>query len=442
MLAKQKSASQIGFFSRFEDQLDQKHSLYILANEIRWSVFDSAFQKHYNLTQGKPAKPIRLMVSLLILKQLRNLSDESVVEQWAENSYYQYFSGEVSFTPKIPCVPTELVEFRKRIGEEGAELILKESIRINGKDADDDNLSGDTTVQEKNITYPTDDKLYKKIITKCRGIALEEDIELRQSYKYTVKNLSIIQRLRRNKGGDVKARRASKKVKTIAGRLVRELERKLTPEAMKKHGADMQLFTRVLAQKRRDTDKIYSLHEPQTKCYTKGKEDKKFEFGSKVSLLITQRTGVIVGALNFTQTMHDSKTLPQAIKQYERLTGKQAQNIFLDRGYRGPKKINDTNLHTPKPDKNITQAKRKRHKRRAAIEPTIGHLKYDHRMIRNYLKGTIGDAMNLMLAASAMNFKRVINLWKQRTSEFLFWLIDLIVQCFAILSSRKVEMTF
>ena len=442
MLAKQKSTSQIGFFSRFEDQLDQKHSLYILANEIRWDVFDSGFQKHYSLTQGKPAKPIRLIVSLLILKQLRNLSDESVVEQWAENSYYQYFSGEDSFTPKIPCVPTELVEFRKRIGEEGAELILKESIRINGKDADDDNLSGDTTVQEKNITYPTDDKLYKKIITKCRGIALEEDIELRQSYKHTIKKLSIVQRLRRNKGGDVKARRASKKVKTIAGRLVRELERKLTPEAMKKHGDDLQLFTRVLAQRRSDTDKIYSLHEPQTKCYTKGKEHKKFEFGSKASLLITQRTGVIVGALNFTQTMHDSKTLPQAIEQYERLTGKQAQNIFLDRGYRGPKKINDTKLHTPKPDKNITQAKRNKHKRRAAIEPTIGHLKYDHRMIRNYLKGTLGDAMNLMLAASAMNFKRVINLWKQRTSEFLFWLIDLIGHYFAMLSSRKVEMTF
>ena len=374
MLAKQKSTSQIGFFSRFEDQLNQKHPLFILANKIQWQVFDEAFKKHYSLTQGKPAKPIRLMVSLLILKQLRNLSDENLVEQWAENSYYQYFGGEQSFSPISPCAATELVEFRKRIGEEGAELILKESIRINGKDSNDGNLSGDTTVQEKNITYPTDDKLYKKIITKCQGIAIKEDIELRQSYKYTVKSLSIVQRLRRNKGGDVKARKASKKVKTIAGRLVRDLERKLAPSAFKKHGADLQLFTRVLAQKRSDSDKIYSLHEPQAKCYTKGKEHKKFEFGSKASLLITQSTGVIVGALNFTETMHDSKTLPQAIEQYERLTGNQAQNIFLDRGYRGPKKINNTNLHTPKPDKNISKDKRKRHKRRAAIEPTIGHL--------------------------------------------------------------------
>lgn len=436
MLSKPKSTLQIGFFSRCEDQLNQKHPLYLLSNEIHWQVFENTFEKHYSLTQGKPAKPIRLMVSLLILKQLRNLSDESVVEQWAENSYYQYFSGEQSFTPKIPCVPTELVEFRKRIGEAGAELILKESIRVNGKDSNDSNLSGDTTVQEKNITYPTDDKLYKKIITKCQTIAQKEAIELRQSYKHTVKRLSIIQRLRRNKGGDVKARRASKKIKTIASRLVRELERKLTPQGINRHGTDLQLFTRVLAQKRSDSDKIYSLHEPQTKCYTKGKEHKKYEFGSKASLLITQRTGVIVGALSFTQTLHDSKTLPQAIEQYQRLTDKEPQNIFLDRGYRGPKKINNTNLYTPKPDKNITKAKRNRHKRRAAIEPLIGHLKYDHRLIKNYLKGTIGDAMNLMLAASAMNFKRVMNLWKQRLSTFLDFIIEIMLRHFTLNLSK------
>lgn len=442
MLSKQKSTSQIGFFSRFEDQLNQKHPLFILANKIQWQVFDDAFEKHYSLTQGKPAKPIRVMVSLLILKQLRNLSDESVVEQWSENSYYQYFSGEQTFVPKIPCVATELVEFRKRIGEQGIELIFKESIRINGKDANDDNLSGDTTVQEKNITYPTDDKLYKKIITKCQGIATKEEVELRQSYKYTVKDLSITQRLRRNKGGDGKAKAASRKVKTIAGRLVRELERKLTPQAMKRYGMDLQLFTRVLEQKREDSDKIYSLHEPQTKCYTKGKEHKKYEFGSKASFLVTQRTGVIVGALNFTETMHDSKTLPQAIEQYERLTGRQAQNIFLDRGYRGPKKINNTNLFTPKPDKNITKTRRKRHKRRAAIEPVIGHLKYDHRMLRNYLKGVRGDAMNLMLAAAALNFKRVMNLWKKRYSMFLDLIMDILLKYFAFSLPKNLKMTF
>ena len=442
MLSKPKSNSQLGFFTSFEDQLNHNHPLYLLAKIVNWHVFEESFKKHYSLTQGKPSKPIRLMVSLLILKQLRNLSDENVVEQWAENSYFQYFSGEQSFVPAIPCVPTELVEFRKRIGTEGAELILKESIRINGKDSEDDNLSGDTTVQEKNITYPTDDKLYKKIITKCQNIAQQEDVELRQSYRRTVKELSVLQRFKRNKGGDLKARKASKKIKTIAGRLVRDLERKLDPIKQKNYEFDLHLFKRVLAQKRSDSNKIYSLHEPQTKCYTKGKEHKKFEFGSKASFLVTQRTGVIVGAINFTDTLHDSKTLPTALEQYERLTGKTAKNVFLDRGYRGPKKINETNLHTPKPDKNITLTKRKRHSKRAAIEPVIGHLKSDYRMARNYLKGINGDAINVMLSAAAFNFKRVINIFKKKMLYLCSYIFEFIYNIFHFLLPCEINLTF
>ena len=129
-----------------------------------------------------------------------------------------------------------------------------------------------------------------------------------------------------------------------------------------------------------------------------------------------------LGALNFTETLHDSKTVPQALEQYQRLMDKEPKNIFLDRGYRGPKKIGNTELHTPKPKKNITATKRKRFKRRAAIEPVIGHLKHDYRMIRNYLKGTTGDAINVMLAAAAMNFKRMINKWKHD----IFLLLDFI----------------
>jgi IS5 family transposase len=423
MLAKQKNNAQIGFYSSFEEQLNHSHPLYILANRIDWNVFEEAFKKHYSATQGKPAKPIRLMVSLLILKQVRNLSDQSVVEQWAENAYYQYFGGEKLFSVKPPCVATELVEFRKRIGEAGAELIFKESIRINGKDADDDNLSGDTTVQEKNITYPTDDKLYKKIIVKCQAIALKESLELRQSYKFTIKKLSTVQRFKKNKDGAGKARKAGKKIKTIAGRLVRELERKLTADSLNRYATHLSLFKTVLAQKRSDSGKVYSLHEPDVKCYTKGKEHKRFEFGSKASFLVTQSSGVIVGALNFTESLHDSKTLPAVLEQYERLMGKEVKNIFLDRGYRGPKMINNTALHIPKPNKNITQAQRKRHKRRAAIEPVIGHLKYNYRMSRNYLKGAVGDAMNVILAATAMNFKRMMNKWKV---EFVFWALKLL----------------
>jgi len=424
MLAKEKNTNQMGFYSTFEEQLNHSHPLYKLSLAINWKIFDDEFSKHYSATHGKPAKPIRLMVSLLILKQVRNLSDESVVEQWAENSYYQFFSGERFFSPNPPCVATELVEFRKRIGSQGVELIFKESIKVNGDDANDDNLSADTTIQEKNITYPTDDKLYKKIIKECQSIAKHEQIELRQSYTQTVKKLSTIQRFKKNKNGASKAKRASKKIKTIAGVLVRELNRKLTPIELNKYSANLNLFEKILAQRRSDSNKIYSLHEPQVKCYTKGKEHKRFEFGSKVSILVTQKTGVIVGALNFNSTEHDSKTLGLAMEQHKRLTDNRVKNIFVDRGYRGPKTINAINICVPKPDKNISKTKRKRHGRRAAIEPVIGHLKSDYRMNRNFLKGVIGDEINVLLSAAAMNFKRVMNLWKRGLFNFLFYILE------------------
>lgn len=386
---------------------------------------------------GAPAKPIRRMVSLLILKQVRNLSDESVVEQWAENSYYQYFSGEDYFSSRPPCVATELVEFRKRIAEEGVELIFKESIRINGKDGEKSTLSADTTVQEKNITYPTDDKLYKKIISKCQGIAEKENIELRQSYTQTVKKLSVVQRMKRMKGGEVVARRASRKIKTIAGRLTRELKRKITPQSLEQWGSDLQLFERVLAQKKEDSNKIYSLHEPGVNCFSKGKEHKKYEFGSKASFLITQQTAVIVGALNFIENIHDSKTLPSALEQHKRLTGIEAKEVYVDRGYRGPKEINGIQIQIPKPDNNITRSKRKKHKRRAAIEPVIGHLKHNYRMLRNFLKGNYGDAINVLLAASAMNFKRMMNLWKKGKVSLAQFLISIVYLLFQYSSLKN-----
>jgi IS5 family transposase len=445
MLSTKKPTSQIGLFNSISDQLNQKHPLYLLANSINWSLFDESFKKHYSEKMGKPAKPIRLMVSLLILKYVRNLSDENIVEHWSENIYFQYFSGEQNFQPKIPCVPTELVAFRQRIGEEGVELILQESIRVN-KGPDDKNtgliVSVDTTVQEKNITYPTDDKLYKKIITKCWKIADEESLELRQTYVRVVKKLGHLQRFKGRKNGAKIARKASKKIKIIAGRLIREIARKLTMERLGKHLKNLKLYQRVVSQKRGDSNKIYSLHEPDVKCYSKGKEHKKFEFGSKASIIVDQETGVIMGALNFTQTLHDSKTVPDVLEQYERINGQEAKEVFADRGYVGKTTYKSSLIHVPKPQKDITKEKRKRHSRRAAIEPIIGHLKQHFRLCRNYLKGILGDNMNVILAAAAMNFKRRMNLW--RTEAICSWLLiyNWVVNIYWKYYARKLKMTF
>lgn len=427
---KEKVISQPGFYSTFEEQLSHRHPLYILANKIEWKVFDCAFKKHYS-EEGRPAKPIRLMVSLLMLKHIRNLSDESVVEQWMENVYYQYFSGEKSYACGVPCEASELVHFRNRIGEEGIELIFKESIRINGKDGKQDEGTVDTTVQEKNITYPTDSKLHKKIINKCVAIAEEQDIELRQSYRRTIKKLAVDQRFRNHCKNYKRARKADKKIKTIAGRLVRELERKL-PAGI--HADDLALFKKVLQQKRSDSGKIYSLHEPHVQCISKGKEHKKYEFGSKVSIITTKKSGVIIGALNIEKNDYDAHTVDPAFEQQQRLTGIVLKRAFMDRGYKGISEVRGTKIEIPKPfHKSLgsyeQQQLKNGFKRRAAIEPRIGHLKEDHRLSRNFYKGIKGDTINVMLAAAAMNFKRMINIYKKMFLDFLFgWLKNFLQQ--------------
>lgn len=424
MLAKTQSPRQLGFYSTFEEQLSHQHPLYILANKINWDVFEQAFAKLYS-SEGRPAKPIRLMVALLMLKHIRNISDESVVEQWFENIYYQYFSGEKTYACAAPCEASELVHFRNRIGTEGIELIFKESIRINGKDGGEQEATTDTTVQEKNITYPTDNKLHRKIIKKCIVIADKEGIELRQSYTRTLRKLLMDQRFRNHPKNKGRARKADKKIKTIAGRLVRELDRKVAPGL---YQDTLVLFKKVLAQKKMDSNKIYSLHEPHTQCISKGKEHKKYEFGSKVSIITTKNTGVIIGALNIEKNVHDSKTLQPAIEQQQRLTGITLKNNFVDRGYRGVKEMLGTKIIIPDaPGKHRTpyekQKLRNGFKRRAAIEPKIGHLKQDHRLSRNFYKGIKGDNNNVMLAAAAMNFKRMMNKWKINPLLFLlrFW---------------------
>ena len=430
MLSKPENALQLSFLQPgLSEQLYSKHPLYILADKINWLLFEEAFKKHYSEDFGRPAKPVRLMVALLILKHIRNLSDESVVEQWSENAYYQYFSGQRYFNPGPPCEASELVHFRNRIGIEGVETILQESIRVNGQDGKEAKGSVDTTVQEKNITYPTDNKLHRKMIKKCVAIAGKEGLELRQSYTRTLKKLGLDQRFRGHPKNHGKARKADRKVKTIAGRLVRELERKLTPGS---YAVELALYQRVLGQKRQDSNKVYSLHEPNVQCISKGKEHKKYEFGSKVSITVTQNSGVIIGALNFPKNDYDGHTLEAALEQQQRLSGHVLKEVFVDRGYRGVAQVRGTAICSPRTfGKKITPYRQRQLKkgfaRRAAIEPKIGHLKTDHRLSRNFYKGIKGDDINVMLAAAAMNFKRMMNIWKQHLLRLFFRLFQIIL---------------
>ena len=206
-----RTSKQLSMFSSLEDMLSHEHPLFQLSNKINWERFENAFSPLYCSTNGRPAHPIRLMCGLLILKHLRNVSDEMVVFQWSENAYYQYFCGGLEFMPKQPCDASELVHFRNRIGEEGMELILAESIRVNTDHDNEDHFDTafiDSTVQEKNITYPTDAKLHKKIIKNVLKIVHDKSLPLRQSYTRTLKGIYRSQRFRNHPKNRKKALKA------------------------------------------------------------------------------------------------------------------------------------------------------------------------------------------------------------------------------------------
>ena len=408
-----RTSKQLSLFSSLEDMLSHEHPLFQLSNKINWECFENAFSPLYCSTNGRPAHPIRLMCGLLILKHLRrNVSDEMVVSQWSENVYYQYFCGGLEFMPKQPCDASELVHFRNRIGEEGMELILAESIRVNTDHDNEDHFDTafiDSTVQEKNITYPTDAKLHKKIIKNVLKIVHDKSLPLRQSYTRTLKGIYRSQRFRNHPKNRKKALKADRQLRTIAGRLVRELERNLGGK--KGYENMFELYYRVLSQNRKSKNKVYSLHEPDVVCVSKGKEHKQYEFGNKVSILRSW-SGLILGACSF-RNEYDGHTIEKTLEQTQRMTGRKVDKLAGDRGYRGIKQIGQTKIiipDTPKAKDSYYQ-KRKKHKlfcKRAGIEPTIGHLKEDHRLSRNFYKGVKGDASNVLLAAAAYNFKRAM----------------------------------
>ena len=410
------------FFQDLDSLLNPKNPLYKLSKEIPWEHFEKEFEKYYK-NFGRPSKPIRLMVSLLILKQLNNLSDEEVVRRWVENPYWQYFSGMKVFQWEIPCDPTDLIYFRKRIGEQGVKEILKVSIDLHSKDLKTKEVIIDSTVVEKNITYPTDVKLTKKIIDKCNAISKKEGIKLRQSYTRTTKELLQKQRFTRSKKKKKEGLKARRKLKTIAGRLIRDLERKLPADRYEYYKNELELFKQVLLQKRTDKQKIYSLHEPYVKCISKGKESKKYEFGTKASFMITKDKGIIIGALNVGNE-YDGKTIEVALKQSEELTGKKIEILIGDRGYKGIKELNGTKIVIPGKRKKISAYEKRKirnyFRRRASIEPVIGHLKNDYGLSRVYLKGETGDNIAIILSAAAYNFKKYINKLRRNFLHYFF----------------------
>lgn len=408
------------FRSRLDQILNRQHSLYRLADSIDWSLFDREFGPLYVENFGRPGLPIRLLVGLHYLKHAFNVSDETVVTQFIENGYWQYFCGCEYFQHEFPLDPTTLVKWRKRIGPKGMEKLLQVTIEtakskeyVTEKDLERVNV--DTTVQEKAIAFPTDARLYHKARRILVRLAKRAGIELRQTYERLGKRAFIMQGRYSHARQTKRAKREQKKLRIYLGRVIRDIERKC-PEPAGLLATMLERAKQIFGQNRNDSNKLYSMQAPEVECIAKGKAHKKYEFGCKVSLVSTSENSWVVGVQAIHGNPYDGHTLKDSLDQAQAVSGWRPKHAYCDKGYKGaPAVLNNTEIHLANRKKKSMKASEwKWYRRRSGIEPIIGHAKQDHRMDRNYLKGKEGDKINAILAGCGFNIRkllRAILLW-------------------------------
>lgn len=409
------------FRSRLDQILNRQHPLFKLADSIDWSVFDKEFGSLYVENVGRPGLPIRLLVALHYLKHAFNVSDETVVAQFIENGYWQYFCGFEYFQHEFPLDPTSLVKWRKRIGPKGMEKLLKVTIEtakckqyVTEKHLERVNV--DTTVQEKAIAFPTDARLYHKARRILVRLAKQRGLGLRQTYERLGKTALLMQGRYSHARQAKRARREQKRLRLYLGRVIRDIRRKCQ-QPDEQLAIMLERAGRIFTQKRDDKNKLYSMQAPEVECIAKGKAHKKYEFGCKVSLVSTSQDNWIVGIQALHGNPYDGHTLKNALAQAEQMTGWRPEHAYCDRGYRGESKvIENTAVHLAnRKKKSMKPREWAWFKRRSAIEPIIGHSKSDHRMDRNYLKGEDGDKINAVLAGCGFNLRKLLR-------AILFWL--------------------
>jgi len=446
------------FRARLDQMIDLKHPLAVLATRLPWAAIEAAvaprlahqakpatrvagvdlagtFEGEFGggiSPAGRPRLPVRLMASLLYLKNSFNLSDEELVERWAENVVWQFFSGMAYYEPRLPCDATQIGRFRRLLGEDGLEQLLKATIDCAVdiravKPADLERVIVDSTVQSKAIAHPVDSRLLEIARHKVVGAAKRAGISLKQTYAQEGKTL------RRKAGGYAHAkqfkrlRKTVKRQRTILGVVMREVQRKQgadqaavaaggapaheasSPKALSDLATLLERAERIRTQQRNTKNKLYALHAPEVECISKGKARNPYEFGVKVSLAVTHKQGLMVGARSFPGNPYDGHVLSAQLEQTTNLlqdTGRAPKQVIVDLGYRGVDADNPgvQIIHRGK-YKSLSDHEKRLLKRRQAIEPLIGHTKADHRMDRCWLQGAVGDALHALSCAAGYNIR-------------------------------------
>ena len=417
------------FRSRLEQIINMSHELVRLAQAINWAHLEARFGAVYSDGPGMPPLPTRLMAGLAILKHTFDLSDEELCARWVENPYFQYLTGEEFFRHELTFDRSSMTRWRQRMGEDKIEALLQESLAVAVKTGamkpqDTRRVIVDTTVQPKNVMFPTDAKLLNRARERLVTLAKKLGVDLRQSYVRVGKRALIKHQRYAHAKQFKRANRSLRTLKTYLGRTIRDISRKIAGEedlqAIFKR--ELYLAGRVLGQKQRQRGrKVYSLHAPEVECIGKGKAHAPYEFGVKVSVATTLKRSkggqFALHAMALPGNPYDGHTLKTVIPEMERTIGAEIERILADAGYKGHNAplSHKFRVFTAGQKRRVTPQIKREMRRRAAVEPVIGHIKNEHRMGRNYLPHTQGDAVNAILAAAGYNF-----------SLLLKWLRDLL----------------
>jgi len=417
------------FRARLDQIINLKHELAQLAGRIDWEWIDREIAPLYS-EKGRPGIETRFAIGLLLLKHIYGLSDEGVCERWVYDPYFQHFTGEEFFQHAFPHERSDLSHWRKRIGDK-LELLLAESLRVAHESGalrtkDLARVTVDTTVQPKAITFPTDAKLLHAAIKGLNRMAKKHAVRLRQSY------VRIAQRAAMMAGRYAHAKQFNRHhrqlriLRTRLGRLIRDIRRKIAgrEDIEAAFEAPLSRASQIRSQQQRQRGwKLYSFHAPEVECIGKGKASAPYEFGVKVSIVTTNARApggqFVLHAKALPGNPYDGHTLRTVIEDTQRLTGREIERAYVDKGYRGHDAPHPRRVFISGQKRGVFGVIKRELRRRSAIEPLIGHMKAEGNLGRCYLKGRAGDAANAILTAVGCNFRRILAWLKMLLRQLL-----------------------
>jgi IS5 family transposase len=406
------------FRARLEQIINMKHELVQLGGKIDWDFIDREIAPLYS-DKGRPGIETRFAIGLLLLKHIYGLSDEGVCERWVYDPYFQHFTGEEFFQHEFPHERSDLSHWRKRLGDK-LELLLAESLRLAHESGalrtkDLARVTVDTTVQPKNITFPTDAKLLHAAVRGLIRLASKHGVQLRQSYVRIAKRAAMMAGRYAHAKQFKRHHRELRILRTRLGRLVRDIRRKIAGQEKLEAAFQWPLSraNQIRSQQQRQRGwKLYSFHAPEVECIGKGKASAPYEFGVKVSIVTTNRRApggqFVLHARALPGNPYDGHTLHGVIDDTERLTGCDIERAYVDKGYRGHYAANPRRVFISGQKRGVFGVIKRELRRRSAIEPVIGHMKADGHLGRCYLKGREGDAANAVLTAVGYNLRLVL----------------------------------